>query len=36
MQIDYFEHFLAACKNICVIDVADCEAEEGKPKPQDI
>ena len=25
MQIDYFEYFLAACKNICVIDVVETE-----------
>ena len=23
MQIDYFEYFLIACKNICIIDVVD-------------
>ena len=29
MQIDYFEYFLLACKNICVIDVVDNEVIEG-------
>ena len=23
MQIDYFDYFLAACRNVCLIDAAD-------------
>lgn len=29
MQIDYFEYFLGACRNICVIDIVDNETIEG-------
>lgn len=29
MQIDFFEYFLLACKNICVIDVVETE-DNGK------
>jgi hypothetical protein len=34
MQIDYFEYFLIACKNVCLVDVADShETGDGQPQP---
>ena len=32
MQIDHFEYFLAACKNICVIDIVDNEQIDEQTK----
>lgn len=33
MQIDYFEYFLIACRNVCLIDVAGSH-ETGDEQPQ--